>query len=110
LDWEKGGTLKAGQQPCASAGQSKESEQLGKALAHKNKLLEYDRTSAQRSYVYDDQADYFESSTSIWLSEAEQEMAREKDEKRREKNSGRRKEVRISFDIAGGLELPHFKT
>ena len=48
---------------------------------------------AQRSYVFDDQADYFESSTSIWLDETEQEEARNRDEKRREKQSGRHKEV-----------------
>merc|ERR1712072_321158 len=47
--------------------------------------------------------DYFESSTSIWLDEAEQDAARQKDEARRGKNSlnGRKKQVRISFDFAG---------
>jgi hypothetical protein len=36
------------------------SEREQEAIAHKQRLLEYDRSSAQRTYVFDDQADYFE--------------------------------------------------
>ena len=55
------------------------------AMAHKERLLEYDRTSASRTYVHDDQEDYFVTQTSMWSSEQEQEDACILEEERRKK-------------------------
>lgn len=55
-----------------------------RAVAHKDRLLLFDRTSAQRSHVYDDQADYFSHAESTWLSDKERKDAQDKDTKRRE--------------------------
>jgi Putative zinc finger motif, C2HC5-type len=43
-----------------------------KAWKHKERLLRYDRESAQRTVIIDDQADYY--SKSAWLTTAEEEM------------------------------------
>lgn len=40
------------------------------AMAQRNRLLEYNRTSEKRTTVIDDEADYFKAN-SVWLSEAE---------------------------------------
>jgi hypothetical protein len=45
------------------------------AWQHKERLLRYDRESAQRTVIIDDQADYY--SSSAWLTAAEDEEARE---------------------------------
>ncbi|KAL7526502.1 hypothetical protein ACHAXR_001518 [Thalassiosira sp. AJA248-18] len=55
------------------------------ALKHKERLLEFDRTSAQRTHIHDDQEDYFVASTSMWATQQEQEGAREMEESRRQK-------------------------
>eukprot|EP00936_MAST-01D_sp_MAST-1D-sp1_P002801 g2801.t1 len=74
---------------------------MARAEGLRDKLLHFDRTSAQRSYVYDDQADYYGDSASAWLSSEERSAAREKADARREKNLYRKRQVKISFDIAG---------
>jgi hypothetical protein len=43
-------------------------EGLKKAVEHKNKLIDFDRTSAKRTQVIDDQSDYF-NTNSKWLSQ-----------------------------------------
>ena len=45
-----------------------QTESLKKAIEHKNKLIEFDRTSAKRTHVIDDESDYF-STNSRWLSQ-----------------------------------------
>jgi hypothetical protein len=55
------------------------------ALAHKERLLEYDRTSASRTHVHDDQEDYFVTQSSMWSSAQEQEEASALEEERRKK-------------------------
>ena len=51
--------------------------------------------------MFDDQNDYFQDSNDQWLSQAERELARRKFEVLREKKTMKRKNVKISFDIAG---------
>lgn len=63
------------------------------ALAHKERLLEYDRTSASRTHVHDDQEDYFVTQTSMWSSASEQEEASALEEERRRKLHQRQKQV-----------------
>ena len=48
---------------------SREKDQ--KAIAHKNKLINYDKTHAKRTTVVDSQQDYYKSSESTWLSKEE---------------------------------------
>jgi len=45
------------------------------AWKHKERLLRYDREFAQRTVILDDQADYYNDTTSAWLTEEEQEVA-----------------------------------
>jgi len=54
-----------------------------KAILHKERLLKFDKESTQRTVIYDDQADYFQNSTSAWLTEDEQQDAQVQEEKRR---------------------------
>ncbi|KAL3792324.1 hypothetical protein HJC23_006236 [Cyclotella cryptica] len=63
------------------------------ALAHKERLLEYDRTSASRTHVHDDQEDYFVTQTSMWSSTSEREEASVLEEERRRKLHERQKQV-----------------
>ena len=53
--------------------------ELDKAKALKDKLIEFDRTSARRTKVIDDQADYF-SADSKWLSKKQRSVAKKKEE------------------------------
>lgn len=53
--------------------------ELDKARALKDKLIEFDRTSARRTKVIDDQADYF-SADSKWLSKKQKSIARKKED------------------------------
>jgi hypothetical protein len=43
-----------------------DAERLRQAIEHKNKLIEFDRTSAKRTQVIDDESDYF-STNSRWI-------------------------------------------
>ena len=40
-----------------------------KAIAFKDRLVEYDRDAAKRTSVIDDQSDYFEIDTNSWLTD-----------------------------------------
>ncbi|KAL7544516.1 hypothetical protein ACHAWF_012496 [Thalassiosira exigua] len=68
-------------------------EKADSALRHKERLLEFDRTSAARTRIHDDQEDYFVTSTSMWATEAEREDAREMEEERRKKLHARQKQA-----------------
>ena len=72
------------------------------ARKQKEKLLEFDRTSAQRTKVIDDQADYF-ASESPWLSEEEKEVLRKKEQAYRDMKDRLRRKVKITIDFAGTL-------
>ena len=54
-----------------------------KATLHKERLLKFDRESTKRTQIYDDQADYFQNSSSTWLTADEQQDAQLKEESRR---------------------------
>jgi len=66
---------------------------IDSALRHKERLLEFDRTSASRTHVHDDQEDYFVASNSMWSTEQEQEQARLMEENRQKKLHERKKQV-----------------
>jgi hypothetical protein len=67
-----------GRQP--QEAEAREAAALAAALAHRDKLLDFDASSAQRTVVYDDQADYFaldpSAAESRWASPAEREAAK----------------------------------
>jgi hypothetical protein len=52
------------------------------AWEQKERLLRYDREFAQRTIILDDQADYYNRSTSNWLSEQEQREAQQQEQQR----------------------------
>jgi hypothetical protein len=74
---------------------------LAAAVAHKNRLLEYQATSAARSFIYDDDADYFTDASSTWLTADERAAAARAEAARKAALHTRRREVRIALDFAG---------
>jgi len=70
---------------CGNLIQDYDATSSDSARMHKERLLEFDRTSAARTQIHDDQEDYFVASTSMWSDEQEQEAARVLEEKRQEK-------------------------
>lgn len=69
-----------------------------KALLHKERLLKYDREFTKRTHVYDDQADYFSNTTSVWLDEHERNDAEERDTAR-QKDIHERKKQTLTLDL-----------
>ncbi|KAK7073108.1 Activating signal cointegrator 1 [Halocaridina rubra] len=78
---------------------SKQSEGLRKAIEHKNKLLEFDRTSEKRTKVYDDESDYF-SSNSRWLSHDQKMKLAKREEELRNKKYDRSNQS-VTIDLLG---------
>ncbi|XP_042263245.1 activating signal cointegrator 1 [Thunnus maccoyii] len=74
---------------------------LDKAVQHKEKLLEYDRNSVRRTQVLDDESDYFATESNQWLSPAERDKLRKKEEELRELRHASRKDRKITLDFAG---------
>jgi activating signal cointegrator 1 len=52
------------------------------AWEQKERLLQYDREFAQRTIILDDQADYYNRTTSNWLNEHEQQEAQQQEQQR----------------------------
>ncbi|XP_064475016.1 activating signal cointegrator 1-like [Ornithodoros turicata] len=75
-------------------------ENFLKAVAHKNKLLEYNRTSAQRTKVIDDDSDYF-STENMWLTPEQRDQVRRREAEMRAEREKSRRTQRITFDLAG---------
>ena len=76
-------------------------ESLQKAIAHKNRLIEYDKSGVRRTKVIDDECDYFASDTNRWLSKKERDALRKKEDELREKRHGSRREMKVTLDFAG---------
>ncbi|XP_041984758.1 activating signal cointegrator 1 isoform X2 [Aricia agestis] len=70
------------------------------AITHRNRLLEYDRTSEKRTHVTDDDSDYFMAS-SVWLSETEKERLRQYQQKLHDKKHASRRDKKMVLDFAG---------
>ncbi|XP_055382508.1 activating signal cointegrator 1 [Condylostylus longicornis] len=70
------------------------------ALAQRNRLLEYDRTSEKRTTVIDDESDYFKTN-SVWLSESEKKKLARLEEEMRAKKHASRLSKKITIDFAG---------
>jgi len=76
-------------------------EAFTNALAHKEKLLEYDRTSEHRTRVIDDESDYFKSDANKWLNPKQKEMLKAREQELRDKRHGSKREIRVTLDFAG---------
>ncbi|XP_028172887.1 activating signal cointegrator 1 [Ostrinia furnacalis] len=70
------------------------------ALSHRDRLLEYDRTSERRTHVTHDDSDYF-SANSVWLNAAEKEKLEKYQESLHEKKHASRLAKKMTFDFAG---------
>ncbi|KVH98826.1 Zinc finger, C2HC5-type [Cynara cardunculus var. scolymus] len=69
------------------------------AEAYAKRLVDYDRNSAARTTVIDDQSDYYEIEGNSWLSM--EELLRKKKEEIEEAERANRNKVVISFDLVG---------
>ncbi|CAI5512551.1 unnamed protein product [Closterium sp. Naga37s-1] len=98
-EWEEVGGGVGG----AAAGTT---EAEAKALAFRDRLVEYNRTSAQRTVVIDDQSDYFKSNGAdgdgdAWLTNEEKEILRRREEEREREEEERRRRVVVTLDLIG---------
>ncbi|XP_017073700.1 activating signal cointegrator 1 [Drosophila eugracilis] len=108
---EKGGSKSAPKQGKKSGKENaKESskEGLDKALAQRDRLLEYDKNSEKRTTVIDDELDYFQEN-SVWLSDVEREKYEKLKSEMQEMKHGSRLKRKIRVDFAG-RELPEEPT
>ncbi|XP_067003782.2 activating signal cointegrator 1 [Anabrus simplex] len=70
------------------------------AIEQRNRLLEYDRTSEKRTKVIDDESDYF-AINSVWLSKAEREKLKHREEEIQAKRHASRLDRKVTLDFAG---------
>ncbi|KGL88397.1 Activating signal cointegrator 1, partial [Charadrius vociferus] len=74
---------------------------LDMAVKHKDKLLEFDRTSVRRTQVIDDESDYFATDSNQWLSKQEREALQKREQELRELRHASRLAKKITIDFAG---------
>ncbi|XP_049667953.1 activating signal cointegrator 1 isoform X2 [Accipiter gentilis] len=74
---------------------------LEMAVKHKDKLLEFDRTSVRRTQVIDDESDYFATDSNQWLSKQEREALQKREQELRELRHASRLTKKITIDFAG---------
>ncbi|KAJ8029259.1 Activating signal cointegrator 1 [Holothuria leucospilota] len=77
-----------------------EDEDLNRAIAHKNRLIENDRNSMSR-LVIDDQSDYFSTDSNHWLSTKDRKALQAKKEQLKEQKYGSRRNKKVTLDFAG---------
>lgn len=70
------------------------------AVAMRNRLLDYDRTSEKRTTVIDDELDYFRTN-SVWLSDEERARLKKLEDKMNEKKHASRRDQKITIDFTG---------
>ncbi|TPP65807.1 Activating signal cointegrator [Fasciola gigantica] len=90
----------------ATGAQQRLEEGLAAALANRDRLLEYDASSARRTRVLDDEMDYFVSEgaggASVWLSpEARDRVQKRVSELRAQRHASRLETMRFCLDFAG---------
>ncbi|KAH8272960.1 hypothetical protein KR026_011748 [Drosophila bipectinata] len=106
---EKGGvggkqSGKQGKKQAKESAKESSKESLEKALAQRDRLLEYDRNSEKRTTVIDDELDYFQEN-SVWLSDAEREKFEKLKSEMHDMKHGSRMKRKIRVDFAG-REMP----
>lgn len=70
------------------------------AVAMRNRLIDYDRTSERRTTVIDDESDYFKTN-SVWLSDAERAKLKKLEEELNAKKHASRRSQKVTLDFAG---------
>ncbi|XP_017012842.2 activating signal cointegrator 1 [Drosophila takahashii] len=103
-----GGSSKAATKQGKKASKESAKEALDKALAQRDRLLEYDKNSEKRTTVIDDELDYFQEN-SVWLSDAEREKFEKLKSEMQDMKHGSRLKRKIRVDFAG-RELPEEPT
>ncbi|KAK1261067.1 hypothetical protein QJS04_geneDACA019489 [Acorus gramineus] len=76
------------------------SDAEAEAEAFAKRLVDYDRNSAARTTVIDDQSDYYDEGNS-WLSKEEKELLKKKQQEIEEADKLRRSKVIVTFDLVG---------
>ncbi|KAI3429926.1 zf-C2HC5 domain-containing protein, partial [Psidium guajava] len=71
------------------------------AEAYAKRLVDYDRNSAARTTVIDDQSDYYEIEGNSWLSKEEKGLLMKKKEEIEEAERAKRSKVVMTFDLVG---------
>ncbi|PRW59891.1 activating signal cointegrator 1 isoform A [Chlorella sorokiniana] len=71
------------------------------AVALKDRLVEYDRQSAKRTTVLDDQSDFFEIDANAWLTDEERAVLKQRERELAEAEEARRRRVMVTFDLLG---------
>ncbi|KAL1814739.1 hypothetical protein ACET3Z_017313 [Daucus carota] len=71
------------------------------AQAYAKRLVDYDRNSAARTTVIDDQSDYYNIEGNSWISPEEKELLRKKQEEIEEDERAKRSKVVMTFDLVG---------
>ncbi|KAK9810597.1 hypothetical protein WJX73_003330 [Symbiochloris irregularis] len=69
--------------------------------AFKDRMVGYDRESAKRTQVLDDQSDYFDVDSNAWLSAEERKQLKAQDAAIREAEEARRNRVTVTIDLLG---------
>ena len=74
---------------------------LLRAITEKERLVGYDRDSAKQTAVIDDQSDFFEIDSNIWLSQEEKAFLKQKEEEMEAERRSERDKVYVTFDLLG---------
>ncbi|KAL8561300.1 hypothetical protein ACOMHN_047155 [Nucella lapillus] len=90
-----------GQRPVLPSVSSRAQEGLDKATQHKDRLLEYDKTSVRRTQVIDDECDYFSTDSNQWLNKHERDALRNREEELRADRFASRRDRKVRLDFAG---------
>ena len=72
------------------------------------RLVEYDRSAAQRTAVIDDQGDFFEIDSNAWLTPEERDNFKKQQALQEELERQRRNKVTVSIDLLG-REVGHLR-
>jgi len=79
----------------------KPTQALQKALKYKQRLLEYDRMHKSHTKVIDDESDYYNVDSNVWLSEKEKQLLTKKQKDIYESKYGSRRNKKFTLDFAG---------
>eukprot|EP00879_Flechtneria_rotunda_P007369 GHRR01007730.1.p1 GENE.GHRR01007730.1~~GHRR01007730.1.p1 ORF type:complete len:508 (+),score=284.63 GHRR01007730.1:502-2025(+) len=86
---------------CGDSGTNTAAAAAAQAIAFKDRLVEFDRSSQKRTTVIDDQSDFFEIDTNTWLSEEERAELRRRKQLEDEAAAARRNKVFVTLDLLG---------
>eukprot|EP00210_Caulerpa_lentillifera_P000562 g543.t1 len=78
-----------------------DTEEVQRAIEFKDRLVDFDRNAAQRTSVLDDQSDYFEIESNVWLDEKEKRELRLRKEIEDEFSKTQRNKVHYTIDLLG---------